>query len=328
MRSTLKHLISGVRAVLSLVLLVIWFGLGWIAPAWASHPEANALALAADPAATSAIEQTPNTPSAKSLLQKGITVFQEGDYLTAIEQFNQAIAADPGYAAAYSNRCLSHIHLDEYTAAIADCTEAVRLNAADTEAYLNRGLAYYRLGKPTEAIADYTQLLQFKPHDFRAYYNRGLAQAEQQAYREAIVDYGEALRQVNPLDHSTLAEIHNDRGLAQLWLEHWPQAVAEFTQAVQFSSSDIRAYYNRGCAYHHQGNSVAAIADFTQVLQIAPDHAPAYLSRGLIQQQLGNTAAALVDLKQAAQHFCDHGQLLAYQQTLSLIEKLQVSAIG
>lgn len=286
---------------------MILINLNWVAPVWA------------------ATELT-----ARERLQMGVAAFQEGAYQTAVTQFTEAIEADVGYAAAYSDRCLGYIYLEDYPAAVTDCTQALELNSKDTEAYLNRGLAYQRLGKPAAAIADYNHLLQLKPHDFRAYYNRGLVQADQQSYREAIVDYGAALRQASPLNHAILAEIHNDRGLAQLGLELWPQAISDFTQAIQFNNTDRRAYYNRGCAYHHQGNLLAAVEDFSHVVKIAPDHAQAYLSRGLIQQQLGNTEAALTDLEQAANCFSSQGATVAYQQTLDLIGKLRgfASAIG
>lgn len=271
-----------------------------------------------------------NGAASRASLRAGVAAFLEGSYSTAVSQFTEAIAEDPSYAAAYSDRCLAYIYLEDYPAAITDCTEALELNSKDTEAYLNRGLAHQRIGQTAAALADYNYLLQLKPHDFRAYYNRGLVQANQQAYREAIVDYGAALRQASPLDHLTLAEIHNDRGLAQLELELWPQAISDFTQAIQFNSAEMHAYYNRGCAYHHQGNLLAAVENFTHALKIDPDYAHAYLSRGLIQQQLGNSEAALADLEQAASCFSRQGAMVAYQQTLDLIGKLRgfAAAIG
>jgi tetratricopeptide (TPR) repeat protein len=268
--------------------------------------------------------------SAKDWLRSGVSAFQAGDYRSALSDFDQALVANPTYGAAFSNRCLTQIYLEHYSAAIEDCGQALQLNPTDTESYLNRGLAAYRLGQLEAAITDYNQLLQLKPHDFRAYYNRALAEAEQQAYREAIVDYGEAIRQVSPLSHGMLAEIHNDRGIAHLGLENWPQAIADFTQSIQFSGNDLKAYYNRGCAYHHQGNLTAALQDFDQVTQFAPDHAQAYLSRGLVEQQLGDRAAALADFEQAARFFRSQGATIAHRQTLNLIRQLMTvpSAIG
>lgn len=303
MRSKLKKVVVCLNTFLVVLLLSLW-----ALPVWAD------------------VDSTISRAS----LRAGVAAFQEGAYQTAVTQFTAAIETDSSYAAAYGDRCLAYIYLEDYPAAITDCTQALALNPRDTEAYLNRGLAHQRSGQTAAALADYDHLLQLKPHDFRAYYNRGLMQANQQAYREAIVDYGAALRQASPLDHATLAEIHNDRGLAQLELELWTQAISDFTQAIQFNSADLRAYYNRGCAYHHQGNLLAAVADFTHALKIDPDHAQAYLSRGLIQQQLGNSEVALADLEQAANCFSRQGAMVAYQQTLDLIGKLRgfAAAIG
>ncbi len=299
------------------LLLACWIGLLPL-PSLAMASPVPASPVPASPA--------PASP-AKSLLRAGNTAFQTGDYELALQQFTQAIALEAS-SAAYGNRCLVELYLEAYEPAIADCNQALQLNPTATESYLNRGLAYHRSGQPAQAIADYDQLLQLKPHDFRAHYNRGLARVEQQAYRAAIVDYGEAIRQVTPLDHPTLAAIHNDRGLAELWLEQWPQAVADFTQAIQFDGSDLRPYYNRGCTYHQQGQLTAALQDFTQVLQIAPDHAQAYLSRGLLQQQLGNPEAALADLQIAAEYFNSQGAKVAYLQTMQLIQKLRVTEVA
>ena len=338
-RSNLKKL-SGLK--LSGLWITALVGLIWLMPVWLMPMSAPNSASAAPDFrlnsefdtgsvsefnAVAIVSSNSPEPTAKSLLRAGNAAFQSGDYDLAIQQFTEVLELEPS-SAAYSNRCLAEIYIEDYAAAIEDCSQALQLNPKEPESYLNRGLAYHRIGQPAEAIADYDHLLQLRPHDFRAYYNRGLAQAEQQAYREALVDYGEAIREVQPLDHVTLAAIHNDRGLAELWLEHQPQAIANFTQAIQFNGSDLRAYYNRGCAYHQQGQLAAALKDFTQVLQIAPDHAQAYLSRGLIRRQMGNLDAALADLQVAAEYFNQQGAKVAYLQTLQLIQKLRITDVA
>jgi tetratricopeptide (TPR) repeat protein len=303
-----------------LMLLIL---LGWALPGWAAEKAGSPTG--------SAVEQGSDL-EVKALLRSGVAAFQAEDYPLALERFTTAIAVEPGFAA-YSNRCLVQIQLAAYEPAIADCTAALQLNPREPEGFLNRGLAYYRSGEFSRAITDYNALLQIRSHDFRAYYNRGLAQAELQDYRAAIVDYGEAMRQISPLAHSILAEIHTDRGLAQMQLALLPQAVADFTQAIRFNNSNLRAYYNRGCAYHHQDNLLASLADFTQALQLAPQapepkQAQIYLSRGLVQQQLGHQKDALEDLQQAAQYFQRQGAIVVYQQTLDLIKRLRGSAIA
>ena len=143
--------------------------------------------------------------------------------------------------------------------------------------------------------------------------------------REAVVDYGEALRQADPLNHATLAEIHDDRGLAQLRLQNYRGAIADFNQAIQLNPADLRAYFNRGCTHHREGHYAAALIDFDQVLQIAPDYAEAAVSRGLVRHQLGQKGEAIADLQHAANCFRHQGAAVAYRQTLDLIHTLRSS---
>jgi Tfp pilus assembly protein PilF len=122
--------------------------------------------------------------------------------------------------------------------------------------------------------------------------------------------------------------IHNDRGIAHLMLEQPQAAIADFTQAIQANPQDTRAFFNRGCVYHRQGNLIAAQDDFTQVTRLDPQYAEAYLNRGLIYQQLGHPVKAIAALQQAAQYFREQGLILPYQQTMSLIEKIRSPSLA
>jgi regulator of sirC expression with transglutaminase-like and TPR domain len=67
-----------------------------------------------------------------------------------------------------------------------------------------------------------------------------------------------------------------------------------------------------------------AIRDFTVALQLDPNRAEAYVNRGIIHHELGFQQAALSDLKAASKHFHEQGNRVAYQQTLALIQQLQL----
>jgi tetratricopeptide (TPR) repeat protein len=272
------------------------------------------------PGLASPIASDLNQPQA--FFRAGIIALEQANYTEAIAQFTQTLQANPRFAAALSNRCLAYLQQGDYGSAIQDCTQALSLDTNNPEAYLNRGLAHDRVGQFEQAIADYNQLLQHRPDDFRAYYNRGLAQFELGAYRKAVADYEQSLHQPG-LTQNVLAEIYSDRGLAKLVLTDQDGAIADFSEAIRFNHANTRAYYNRACAYHRQGNLLLAIDDLTQVLAQVPDHAEAHRSRGLIRYQLGEKRQAIADLQQAAQHFSNQGAAIAYQQTLNLIHQIE-----
>ncbi len=284
-----------------------------------------ALALFGSCLSATAAEMTSATETAQIYAQSGVAAFKDGDYSTAYDAFSKAIQFDPEYGTAYSNRCLTDIHLRKNELAILDCSKALELKPTDREAYLNRGLAAYRIGNYEAAIADDTRVLELTPHDPRAYYNRGLAKVGQGVYREALVDYGEALRQLSPLDRTTVALIQNDRGVAHLMLQQHESAIDAFTQAIQANAGETRAFFNRGCAYHQQGNLTAALDDFAQVITLDPQYAQAYINQGLLHHQLGQQGKAIASLQSAATLFQQQRQFPDYLKTRKLIEQLKTS---
>jgi tetratricopeptide (TPR) repeat protein len=253
----------------------------------------------------------------------GVDELKSDRYRKALKYFTQAIEQDANLAAAYSNRCLVYLQLNEPAKSIEDCTAALQLNPENTEAYLNRGLAYYRQGNYPAAISEYNQIIERQSSDLRAYYNRGLARFELKDYEGAIADYNQGLEQsLQPFD-PLLADIYNDRGLAELMLEEMEDAIADFSAAIYLDTNNHRAFYNRACACHRNGDLLGAVRDFTLALQLDPNRAEAYVNRGLIRHELGLQQAALADLKTASQRFNAQGNQSAYQTTLALIERLQ-----
>ena len=115
--------------------------------------------------------------------------------------------------------------------------------------------------------------------------------------------------------------IHNNRGVAQLKLNHLQNAISDFNQALQFHAANVGALYNRGRVFRQQGDYTSALQDFTQVIQLVPNYAPAYFNRGLLRHQQGSPAA-IADLRKAAECFYAQGATNAYQRTRLLIQRI------
>jgi tetratricopeptide (TPR) repeat protein len=270
--------------------------------------------------------------TASDFLKLGVIQMQRGDYQEAIKQFNQALQLQENLAVAYSDRCFAYLQLQDYHQAIADCTQALNFAPQNFDTYLLRGLAHYRKGDDPSAIADYNQAIALKPDDFRAYYNRGLAYTGQGKYLKAIANYNLALTQIPPTSNLFLADIYNDRGLAHLILQDSPAAMLDFNLAIRLKPQDYRAYFNRGCTSGQNGDDMAAIRDFSQAIRLNPSYAQAYVNRGMARYRLSSHQGAMsgnklfriyTDLKQASEYFGEQGEKVAYEKTLSLLNKLQ-----
>ena len=162
--------------------------------------------------------------TADNFFRVGLEDIQGGNYQGAIDNFLKVIELKEDFAPAYSNLCLARLQIQDYQNAIQNCSQAISLTPKNIEALLNRGLAHYRKGELEAAIADDNRVIKIKPYDFRAYYNRAIAIARLGYYQKAIVDYNRALSQIPQTSSSLIAEIYNDRGLANLELQNIPAA--------------------------------------------------------------------------------------------------------
>ena len=261
--------------------------------------------------------------TAHEFFQLGVDRILHSNYQEAIADLNQAIELQSDFAQAYSNRCLAYLQLQQYHQAIADCTAAINLSPSNAEAYLNRGLANYRQKDYPAAIADYQRAIALKPDEFRVYYNLALADAATKNYSEAIVNYNLALRQIPASANILRADIYNDRGLAQLELQDFEAAMADFSMAIHLDINDYRAYFNRGCACGRKGDNFGALRDFSKVIRLNPSNGMAYVNRGVARYHLGYYQGAIADLHKASNFFGDQGKKLAYQKALYLLKAMQ-----
>lgn len=267
---------------------------------------------------------TPSTQmTASDFFKLGVEKMLRGNYQEAIPDFTQAIQLKSDFAAAYSNRCLADLQVQDYQNAVTDCNQAIKKAPKNAEAYLHRGLAYYRIGDYLSAIADNNQAIALKPYDFRAYYNRGVASAMLGNYQQAIADYNLALSQIPQSLGPLIGDIYNDRGLARFELQNLQAALLDFSTAIRLNPKDYRAYFNRGCTCGTHGDNFGAVRDFTFVIRLNPSNGHAYVNRGVAYHHLGYQQAAIADLQKAAQYFGHQGQRLAYKKTLDLMKFMQ-----
>ena len=267
-------------------------------------------------------------PALAGPFQQGITAVQAQHYEAAVQAFTTAIAQDDHVSAAYGNRCLVHLWTDHLEQALADCSTVIEQEAHPSQAHLNRGIAHYRLGHYAQAQADFTHHLKHWPEAGLAYYNRGLAEFALGDVATAIADYQAALSRDDTLTGLAQANVYNDLGIAYLSQFKSEIAIAYLAQAVFLNQDDPRAYFNYGCACHHQGDDLAALASFEQVLALDPTHAETYLNRAMVRGELGDQAGAIADLHQAEHYFQQQGDTSQANQTRALLIRFQRPAIA
>uniref|UniRef100_A0A3Q3M7B4 Dynein axonemal assembly factor 4 n=1 Tax=Mastacembelus armatus TaxID=205130 RepID=A0A3Q3M7B4_9TELE len=106
------------------------------------------------------------------LKDKGDKFFGTGDYLSAVNAYNQAIRLNRKIPALYSNRAACHLKLMNLHKAIEDSSQALDLltppvaanGAARVRAHVRRGSAFCQLELYAEGLQDYEAALKIDPH--------------------------------------------------------------------------------------------------------------------------------------------------------------------
>ncbi|MGV2831107.1 tetratricopeptide repeat protein [Myxosarcina sp. GI1(2024)] len=266
------------------------------------------------------------------IFNAGVNNLRQHNYRQALNNFTQVITRQDNFIdAAYSNRCLVNLQLQDYAAAEADCTMAIAGNPKNVEAHLNLGLSYYHQDRYERAIAQYRQVVRQNTNDYRAYYNLGLAYFALKNYQQARENYNLALISPRSIPTPQKTLIYNDRALTYMMLSDYKRAIADTERAIDLEHRNYTAYFNRGCAHHRRGNYLAAIEDFTKVLQLKPEFTQAYVNRGILQHRMGNDRAAFIDLDAALRQYKEREELSAYERVSNLKQQLiysQPSQIG
>jgi len=106
-------------------------------------------------------ETADRIPSAA--VERGIAYFHDGEFDRAIEQFSQALEADPDDGLAISSRGSVFLKRGQYERALADFNRLIELNPGSGDAYYKRGRSYEQLGRKQHAAEDWSRAVMLTP---------------------------------------------------------------------------------------------------------------------------------------------------------------------
>ena len=187
--------------------------------------------------------------------------FERGLQATTPEEklhcYGQAIALDPTFAEAFTNRALILAQLRRFHEALPDVETALRLRPNLFEARHCRGFIRSQTSDMAGALADMTAVIEGAPEHAVACFNRG-----------------------------NLREWHGDRA----------GALADFDEAIRRQPAYAEALYRRGCLRRGNGDHEGALADWSATIALAPDHPYAHISRARAREEQGDLRGAIDDL--------------------------------
>lgn len=249
---------------------------------------------------------------------------EQGNSEKALEAYTRVVELAPDEAAGYINRGRVYLEIQDYGRAVQDFSQALSLDASAVDAYVMRGSAYQGIGDSNAAIHDFGQAIEMDPGNGWAYAGRAAAFASKGDMAQAIADFGKAtefmpgsadlhlrLGKIYAIQKEpalaraefsqalglnlSLTEAYFLRGLTDLELEDFNQAVGDFTKVINADPSDAAALSNRCWAYLNKGIPLLALHDCELSLDSDPDSLPSLDHRAHVYLALGRIEDARFD---------------------------------
>jgi type IV pilus assembly protein PilF len=197
-----------------------------------------------------------NRDRAKIHTELGVTYYEAGRLAVALEELNEAIDIDRGYAPAWNARALVNMELKEDARAESDFKQALRLDPAGSDTKNNYGL-------------------------FLCQRNRG---------KEGIRYFLDAVK--NPL-YATPDVAYKNAGLCARNLGD-RDAEGYFVRAVQLNPAQPQALFNLADIAFARGDAAAAKGYLERYLRATPNAGPEELWLGArVSQALGDRTAVM-----------------------------------
>ncbi len=224
----------------------------------------------------------------------GVDLMALGMADEAEASFRRAIALDDS-PDAYSNLgvlCNQQARFDD---AIAACRQALARDPGHAAAHYNLGNAYRAKGAMEAAAESFRRAVDCDPEHARALSALGqvlktLARAE-----EAVPFLKRAIALM-----PGQAGLHRDLGDALQTLGQLSDAMASYERSLQLEPEHSAAWYSAGCAESSRKEYVSAIACFRRALDITPDWPQAQHNLGQVLFKLGQVDEALDLFRRAA----------------------------
>jgi len=146
-----------------------------------------------EPAGISVPEPKPDFISrqaAKEHFSKGNQFAKDGQFDSAISEYNTAVALDPENSNTYENLAISYAKTGNFPDAVQTMQTAIRLSPDDAMKYSTLGIIYHADGKLQRALEQYIRSVRLNPGYGEMYYNMAVIYNElgqfESAYRAGL----------------------------------------------------------------------------------------------------------------------------------------------
>ena len=260
-----------------------------------------------------------------NLRQTGVKQIQQGQYLDALNTFNDAIRREPSASDLYFFRGYAKYGLDDFIGAEMDYTRSLELFPYQPDVYINRAIVRSQQDKLKSAFEDFYRAQELDSTNVTIYINRArinlvaknfnacihdcysaidLEETDELVYLikgSAEMGLGNHYTAITSFQKALMINPNNVFGPIQLgvvWMElkRADSAIFYFNQALQLDSNNIYALFNRALVLINSKDKEGAIKDLNRIIALSPYNSYAYFNRAVIMSEEKDFEAAIRDL--------------------------------
>lgn len=208
--------------------------------------------------------------SAGKHVESGDSFFNEGNYTSALAEYNKAAKSEPKDAMAYLGRARVRFLSEQDEMALADVNKAIELNPDSVPAYEFRSWLRCASKDYEDALADIDKAIALQPEDITLYISRGEIYREKGDSARGFADIEKGMKspraqaKINEISLYGRMLIHGDKATEE-------KEFARYCEILEINPEAERALRNRAGIYAEQENFEAAIADYTKLIELNPD---------------------------------------------------------
>ncbi len=167
----------------------------------------------------------------------GVQLYNQREFLKAIQSYQKVIELDSTYVEAYNNLGIIYQEMGDFDRAFGAYQKSIEINPKYDKGYNNLGILFYLKGRHEEAIEAFQKALAINSNNIESHINLGVLFKKQGQLNKAIESYQKAL-DINPLHreiHYNIALLCEQSGNIELAIGHYQQ----FIKLSSPSQSDL-----------------------------------------------------------------------------------------
>ncbi len=237
---------------------------------------------------------TTSSPEALNFYMEGVAYHNNGDYRSAIQQYEKAVSLDPEFATAYRSMAMACSNLGlnaeyrEYVRKSFELSDRV----SDRERYRNEAEFYILSEKTYDKVLDaYKKLLELYPDDKGGNNQLGLFYNRLEEWDKALerFEYMRREKIASPLNYENLANVYQTKGM-------YEEAIAALEECLGQFGDNLRVHYGLADIYLDLGNYEIALGELEKAFSLNPTY---YLN----SLNKGDIFLCMMDLTKAEQEY-------------------------